>query len=197
MLWRNDQPDKTLTPLDALKIYALKTSPAFEAALYAGVRLAGPAERYEKPVAEFSRHLGVAFQILNDLKDWDGDRTTSSSPARTCSRRGRRCCWPCALESATDAQRSEIRELMESSSDDLFRLARLKELFTQLGAFETAEALVAKSRSRSTALARDAQPESLRSLLAFLIETVLADERQVSEARNNSETRAVVQAAHA
>ena len=24
-------------------------------------------------VVEFSRHLGVAFQILNDLKDWDGD----------------------------------------------------------------------------------------------------------------------------
>ena len=24
-------------------------------------------------IAEFSKNLGVAFQILNDLKDWDGD----------------------------------------------------------------------------------------------------------------------------
>src|SRR5439155_19182417 len=72
LLWR-DAKDKTLTALDALKIYALKTAPAFEAALYAGLRLAGPAEKYEKIVVEFSRHLGIAFQILNDLKDWDGD----------------------------------------------------------------------------------------------------------------------------
>ena len=43
LLWR-DSLDRRLTPLDALKIYALKTAPAFEAALYAGVRLAGPAE---------------------------------------------------------------------------------------------------------------------------------------------------------
>ncbi len=32
LLWR-DAGEKTLTPLDALKIYALKTAPAFEAAL--------------------------------------------------------------------------------------------------------------------------------------------------------------------
>src|SRR5262249_13904565 len=72
LLWR-DAPAKALTPLDALKIYALKTAPAFEAALYAGLRLAGPADGYEKMATEFSRHLGVAFQILNDLKDWNGD----------------------------------------------------------------------------------------------------------------------------
>src|SRR5262249_15872671 len=72
LLWR-DAREKSLTALDALKIYALKTAPAFEADRYAGLRLAGPAEKYEKVVTEFSRHLGVAFQILNDLKDWDGD----------------------------------------------------------------------------------------------------------------------------
>src|SRR5882724_5056804 len=41
LLWRDAQ-DKTLTALDALKIYALKTAPAFDAALYSGLRLAGP-----------------------------------------------------------------------------------------------------------------------------------------------------------
>src|SRR5207302_9644056 len=59
LLWR-DAKDKSLTALDALKIYALKTAPAFEAALYAGLRLAGPAEKYDKLVLEFSRHLGFA-----------------------------------------------------------------------------------------------------------------------------------------
>ncbi len=72
LLWR-DAADKTLTALDALKIYALKTAPAFEAALYAGIRLAGDATPYEKALVEFSKNLGVAFQVLNDLKDWEGD----------------------------------------------------------------------------------------------------------------------------
>src|SRR5206468_8756505 len=39
LLWR-DSLNKQLKPLDALKIYALKTAPAFEAALYSGLRLA-------------------------------------------------------------------------------------------------------------------------------------------------------------
>ena len=35
LIWR-DANDKRIKPIDALKIYALKTSPAFEAALYSG-----------------------------------------------------------------------------------------------------------------------------------------------------------------
>ena len=66
LLWR-DAHNKRLTPLDALKIYALKTAPAFGAALYAGARLAGDATLYAEPLAQFAKHLGVAFQILNDL----------------------------------------------------------------------------------------------------------------------------------
>lgn len=84
LLWR-DSLQKQLKPLDALKIYALKTSPAFEAALYSGLRLGGwredsattgdsaKLEAGAKPgawVGQFARHLGVAFQILNDLNDW-------------------------------------------------------------------------------------------------------------------------------
>lgn len=64
---------KQLTPLEVLKIYALKTAPAFEAALYAGLRMAGPADRFQDAIARYARHLGVAFQIQNDLADWTQD----------------------------------------------------------------------------------------------------------------------------
>ena len=70
LAWR-EQPKRALQPLDALKVYALKTSPAFEAALLAGLRFAMPVDSLISPVRTFSRNLGVAFQILNDLKDWD------------------------------------------------------------------------------------------------------------------------------
>lgn len=59
----------SLKALEAMKIYSLKTAPAFEAALYAGLRLAGPTDAYDAMIPQFSRHLGVGFQILNDLQD--------------------------------------------------------------------------------------------------------------------------------
>ena len=68
-----DSHNKQLTPQDTLRIYALKTAPAFEAALHTGLRLAGPTEHYLQPIAQFARDLGIAFQIINDLNDWIGD----------------------------------------------------------------------------------------------------------------------------
>ncbi len=64
---------KALTPLEVLKIYSLKTAPAFEAALYVGLRMAGPVEQLQETLARYSRHVGVAFQIHNDLADWTED----------------------------------------------------------------------------------------------------------------------------
>ena len=48
-----------MTALDALQIYSLKTSPAFEAALYAGLRMAGPMDKYGDLVPQFCRQVGV------------------------------------------------------------------------------------------------------------------------------------------
>src|SRR5262249_39991688 len=72
LVWR-DSRDKRLSPVEALNIYALKTAPAFEAALYCGARLAGPAGRYDEAITQLAMHLGIGFQILNDLQDWRGD----------------------------------------------------------------------------------------------------------------------------
>lgn len=41
--------------------------------MLSGLRLAGPLDGYVEPVKQFARNLGVAFQILNDLNDWEGD----------------------------------------------------------------------------------------------------------------------------
>ena len=72
-LWWRDAADKSLAVAEALEIYALKTSPAFEVALAIGVRLGGGAGIDVGPLAEYARHVGIGFQVLNDLKDWRGD----------------------------------------------------------------------------------------------------------------------------
>src|SRR5207249_2928379 len=111
LLWR-DSADKALTPLDALKIYALKTAPAFEAALYAGIRLAGDAAAYEKLVIEFSRQLGIAFQILNDLKDWTPDEDNKLVAGQDVLAARPTLLLALALEAASPAEREELLSLV-------------------------------------------------------------------------------------
>jgi geranylgeranyl diphosphate synthase, type II len=60
LLWRRSG-DKQLPPLECLRLYALKTAPAFSAALYAGVILGGGGAQWDDAVAEFAKHLGVAY----------------------------------------------------------------------------------------------------------------------------------------
>jgi geranylgeranyl pyrophosphate synthase len=190
LLWR-DAEDKSLTPLDALKIYALKTAPAFEAALYAGLRLAGPAEKHEKMVAEFSRHLGVAFQILNDLKDWDGDSDNKLVAGQDVLAARPTLLLALALEGLTPAGREELLALIEECQSGVLALgksgkapenihaeaapllARVRRLFTQAQVFDKAEKLVEKYRARAEALADEVEPVELRELLYFLVDTIL------------------------
>lgn len=174
LLWR-DAADKTLTPLDALKIYALKTSPAFEAALYSGLRLAGPAEQYEKMVAEFSKNLGVAFQILNDLQDWDGDGNNKLLAGQDILSARPTLLLALALEGATPAGREELLSLLDAKRQAAPEeiVARVRRLFTQAQVFDKAEKLIEKFRSRAEAVADEVQPVELRELLYYLVDSVL------------------------
>jgi geranylgeranyl pyrophosphate synthase len=177
LLWR-DAKDKTLTALDALKIYALKTSPAFDAALYAGLRLAGPAEQYEKMVTDFSRHLGVAFQVLNDLKDWEGDSDNKLLAGQDVLAGRPTLLLALALEGLTGAARAELTTLLHRSSEASTMagadfVARIRRLFEQANVFAKAEKLVEKYRARAEALADEVEPSELRELLYYLVDTVL------------------------
>jgi geranylgeranyl pyrophosphate synthase len=174
LLWR-DAADKVLTPLEALKIYALKTAPAFEAALFAGIRLAGPAEPYEKMVAEFSKNLGVAFQILNDLKDWEGDGDNKLVAGQDALAARPTLLLALALEGADAAERAELLELVGKKPHGAppVGLDTIRRIFERAGVFAKAEKLIEKYRARAEALADETEPIELRELLYFLVDTVL------------------------
>lgn len=175
MAWQA-QPDLKISPLDALQIYALKTSPAFEAALYAGLRLAGDVKPYEEMVPVFCRHLGVGFQILNDLKDWRGDDNNKLVAGQDGAALRPTVLLALALQSANDAQRRDLERLVTSNEPATLRAGKLRRIFEACNVFDTAQSLVDKSRSRAEALADDVANEELRKLLYFLVDTVLAEE---------------------
>ncbi|MFQ5731739.1 MAG: polyprenyl synthetase family protein [Planctomycetaceae bacterium] len=163
-----------VAPLDALQIYALKTSPAFEAALYSGLRMAGPVDAYEEMVPQFSRHLGVGFQILNDLKDWQGDDDNKLLAGQDALALRPTILLALALQNADDELRAEIEDVVAGNDPPAFRIHRLRQIFDRCKVFETAESLVDKSRDRAEALADEVQPDELRKLLYFFVDTILA-----------------------
>ena len=171
-----------LTALDAMKLYALKTSPAFEAALYAGLRMAGPMEAYESLVPAFCRHVGVGFQILNDLLDWEEQGPNKLVVGRDAEQAKPTLLLALALELAQGSARTDLVDAVTKPMSALVRTERLRQHYQKLGVFERAQALVAKCRSRAETLADDVQPEPLRQLLYFLIDTVLADSTTVTPA---------------
>jgi len=176
LLWR-DAENKAITTLDALKIYALKTSPAFEAALYTGVRLAGAVETYEKMVGDFSRNVGVAFQILNDIKDWAADEDNKLVAGQDVLAARPTLLLALALEGSQPSERAELLHLIQKSrtanADAEAIVSRVRELYFGAKVFEKADKLVDKFRAKAEALADEVEPVELRELLYYLVDTVL------------------------
>jgi geranylgeranyl pyrophosphate synthase len=173
LLWR-DSRDKRLKPLDALKIYALKTSPAFEAALFTGVRLARPVGEYAEPLKLFARNLGVAFQILNDLGDWQGDDHNKLTAGLDTLGGRPTVLWALALEALSPAQQEELLHIVTSDTRPAeIRVRRVRQLYHEAQVFEKAEKLIEKHQQRAEAIADEIQPDELRRLLYYLIDTVL------------------------
>jgi geranylgeranyl pyrophosphate synthase len=172
LVWR-DGRNKALAPLEALKIYALKTAPAFEAALYSGARLAGDAAHYAEPIRKFAQHLGIAFQILNDLKDWQGDDDNKLAAGGDLLGGRPTVLWALALESLAPGERRELESLVAAGDASSESLARARQLYQSAGVFDQAHRLVDKYQQRAESVADDIESEELRRLLYYLVDTVL------------------------
>jgi geranylgeranyl pyrophosphate synthase len=172
LLWR-DARNKMLTPSDALEIYALKTSPAFEAALLSGLRCAGSLDELAGPLKRFCRHLGIAFQIINDLKDWQGDADNKLGMGLDTLGGRPTVLWALALEGLKSADREELLSLAESAENSEKKIRRVRELYEKAGVFDSAALLVRNHQQQAESIAQDIVPESLQRLLQYLVEIVL------------------------
>jgi geranylgeranyl pyrophosphate synthase len=172
LLWR-DARNKLLTPSDAIEIYALKTSPAFEAALLSGLRCAGSLHELAAPLKLFCRHLGIAFQIINDLKDWQGDADNKLGVGLDTLGGRPTVLWALALEGLDSAGREELLSLAESAENSQKKIRRVRELYEKAGVFDSAALLVRNHQQQAESIAQEIAPESLQRLLHYLVEIVL------------------------
>jgi geranylgeranyl diphosphate synthase, type II len=174
LLWR-DASDKCLTPLDALKVYALKTAPAFEAALFTGARLAGDVTELVEPLRQFARNIGVAFQILNDLNDWQGDQNNKLQAGGDVLGGRPTLLWALALATLPQKERSELISLVADDGElsDAAKISRVEQLYRQAKVFEQAQRLVEKHEHRALEAAAQIRSDPMQRLLLYLVDTVL------------------------
>lgn len=64
-----------ITRADYLRIVDLKTAELFRVSCFLGARLAGFEPELVEAAGRFGRHLGIAYQIYDDLVDFFGDET--------------------------------------------------------------------------------------------------------------------------
>jgi geranylgeranyl pyrophosphate synthase len=175
-----------LTVDQALRVYSLKTSPAFEVAFYSGLRLAGPVGAEVEHVRQFSSCLGVAFQILNDLQDWCETAANKGTCGGDVLRGRPTLLWALALERANDEQRQLLLQCMAAATADTDavqeqqRLAVVRSLYHDLGVFSRAADEVERLEREAGRLAEQLSP-ALRSLLRYLLTTVLQRPSGLSE----------------
>jgi geranylgeranyl pyrophosphate synthase len=172
LVWR-DSGSKQLTPADTLKIYALKTAPAFEAALHTGLCLAGPARDCSESLGQFAHHLGVAFQIINDLNDWHGDDHNKLIAAGDVIGGRPTLLWALALEGLNPPRRDRLKTLISQQPLTDENLREIRHLYEEAGAFRQSESLVDEYQQRAEVIAAKIEPPELSALLYFLIDLVL------------------------
>ncbi|MCE2793576.1 MAG: polyprenyl synthetase family protein [Blastopirellula sp.] len=173
LFWR-DASNKQLSPSDAVKIYALKTSPAFEAALLCGACLQGSLATHAEPFRRFAKHVGIAFQILNDLKDWNPDESNKKTVGGDLIGGRPTVLWAIALERLPSAAQAELLSLAgDRQLCDSARMDRARVLYMQGDVFRAARDMVFEQRLAASKVADELPEGAMRRLLKYIIETVL------------------------
>ena len=167
------RPEESHRLAEVMTVYAQKTAPAFEAAIYAGLRAANVAVE-ENTLRSYATFLGEAFQIRNDLDDWREDaqnkrkRGLDALSGRPTILRG--------LAAETEfsaAVSSQFEKDVTTTPEE--HLERLRALYVQAGAFDRAEQLYRKLRERAIQAADGFPSPDLQEFMRFLARMVLRE----------------------
>ena len=176
-LWWRDADDE-VTSAESLEIYGLKTSPAFEAAVAMGIRLAGLQPHDPLSVSRYSLHVGTGFQVLNDLKDWQGDLENDRRVAGDVLGGRPTVMWAIALENLDSDGKDELLRIkaacsnqrMEAGAGTAAAIQAARRLYRKAGVFSKAATIVANERKSAADAIRDCRYSRLREVLEFLLD---------------------------
>ena len=165
--------DPSLDEAGYLRVIRSKTAKLFEASARLGAVLAGAPAPLEQACADYGQALGTAFQVIDDVLDYDGDTTEMGKNLGDDLREGK-ATLPliAAMQRGTADQRNLIRHAIETGGVD--ELDRIVAIVRETGALQvTHDAAAAEARRAMDAarqLPRNSHSEGLLQLAAQLLQ---------------------------
>jgi octaprenyl-diphosphate synthase len=165
--------DPSLDEAAYLRVIRSKTAKLFEASARLGAVLAGAPPAIEQACADYGQALGTAFQVIDDVLDYDGDVAQMGKNLGDDLREGK-ATLPliAAMQRGTPAQRELVRSaIAEGRASELEAIVAV---VRATGALEVTRAAAAAEAQRAIACARvlpsNAHTDGLLQLAAQLLE---------------------------
>ena len=164
--------DPDLAVGDYLRVIRYKTAKLFEASARLGAVLAGADPVTEESCAAYGRALGTAFQLVDDLLDYQGTSAEMGKNAGDDLREGKPTLpLLIAMERGTAEQRALIRHAIEHG--EVAKLPEIIRIVRETGALEgTREAARLEADKARDCLAVLPPSESREALLEFCVRSV-------------------------
>ena len=159
--------DPDLSVQDYLQVIRFKTAKLFEASARLGAVLAGASAVVEEACASYGRSLGTAFQLVDDLLDYEGNSDELGKNVGDDLREGKPTLpLLVAMERATDAERMLMRHAIEHG--ELDKLPEILVIVRRTGALDVtrdkARAEAEQARAALSALPSSAARDALLDL---------------------------------
>ena len=159
--------DPDLAVADYLRVIRFKTAKLFEASARLGAVLADADEALEESCADFGRSLGTAFQLVDDLLDYDGNSHELGKNVGDDLREGKPTLpLLVAMERASEEERALIRQAIEHGEQQ--QLPEIVAIVRRTGALDAtrqaAQAEADKARSVLDSLPPSAARDALLDL---------------------------------
>ncbi len=164
--------DPDLSVDDYLRVIRYKTAKLFEASARLGAVLADAPPEVEEACADYGRSLGTAFQLVDDLLDYEGATSQLGKNVGDDLREGKPT-LPLLLAMArgTDADRSVIREAIEQG--EVARLHEIVAIVRRTGAIDATRAAArAEAELARSSLVMLPESESREALLELCFRSV-------------------------
>ncbi len=127
--------DPDLAVADYLRVIRYKTAKLFEASARLGAVLAGASREVEDACADYGRALGTAFQLVDDLLDYEGDTQALGKNVGDDLREGKPTLpLLVAMERGTPEERDMIRHAIEYG--EVERLPEIVAIVRRTGALQ-------------------------------------------------------------
>jgi octaprenyl-diphosphate synthase len=164
--------DPDLAVEDYLRVIRFKTAKLFEASARLGAVLAGASRELEESCADFGRSLGTAFQLVDDLLDYEGNSDELGKNVGDDLREGKPTLpLLVAMERASELDRALIRHAIEQG--ELQKLPEILAIVRQTGALDaTREAAQREADKARTVLLALPASRARTALLELCIRSV-------------------------